>query len=245
MEQNILYSMGKEGASNLVSLLSESLKPVVDMHNSDRVICSCDSRGVYKPAGKARESPIDRLTWDTWSPSYTAGDWSLWRDHTLLTEALFYYLFHIFYIKNSFFDIKKSIFDMKNIFWYQELFLDVKKLNFRNQKLISWYQKIEYLISENLCFFYQKLFWYTKIDFFKSRNTGLTWDSPSYTAGGWPLWRVWTLLPPVYSRSRSISGSPRASTGPAPSAWIALRYSSYTRRTPAWCPSLWLLVRSA
>ena len=41
MEQNILYSMGKEGASNLVSLLSESLEPVVDMHNNDYVICSC------------------------------------------------------------------------------------------------------------------------------------------------------------------------------------------------------------
>ena len=42
MEQNILYSMGKEGASNLVSLLSESLEPVVDMHNiNDCVICSC------------------------------------------------------------------------------------------------------------------------------------------------------------------------------------------------------------
>ena len=35
MEQNILYSMGKEGASNLVSLLSESLEPVVNMHNND------------------------------------------------------------------------------------------------------------------------------------------------------------------------------------------------------------------
>ena len=34
--------MGKEGASNLVSLLSKSLEPVVDMHNNDRVICSCD-----------------------------------------------------------------------------------------------------------------------------------------------------------------------------------------------------------
>ena len=33
--------MGKEGASNLVSLLSKSLEPVVDMHNNDRVICSC------------------------------------------------------------------------------------------------------------------------------------------------------------------------------------------------------------
>ena len=33
--------MGKEGASNLVSLLSESLEPVVDMHNNDCVICSC------------------------------------------------------------------------------------------------------------------------------------------------------------------------------------------------------------
>ena len=41
MEQNILYSMGKEGASNLVSLLSKSLEPVVDMHNNDCVICSC------------------------------------------------------------------------------------------------------------------------------------------------------------------------------------------------------------
>ena len=41
MEQNILYSTGKEGASNLVSLLSESLEPVVDMHNNDCVICSC------------------------------------------------------------------------------------------------------------------------------------------------------------------------------------------------------------
>ena len=38
MEQNILYSMGKEGASNLVSLLSKSLEPVVDMHNNDCVI---------------------------------------------------------------------------------------------------------------------------------------------------------------------------------------------------------------
>ena len=35
--------MGKEGASNLVSLLSESLEPVVDMHNNDCVICSCGS----------------------------------------------------------------------------------------------------------------------------------------------------------------------------------------------------------
>ena len=41
MEQNILYSMGKEGDSNLVSILSKSLEPVVDMHNNDRVICSC------------------------------------------------------------------------------------------------------------------------------------------------------------------------------------------------------------
>ena len=41
MEQNISYSMGKEGASNLVSLLSESLEPVVYMHNNDCVICSC------------------------------------------------------------------------------------------------------------------------------------------------------------------------------------------------------------
>ena len=32
---------GKEGASNLVSLLSKSLEPEVDMHNNDRVICSC------------------------------------------------------------------------------------------------------------------------------------------------------------------------------------------------------------
>ena len=42
MEQNILYSMGKEGATTLVSLLSKSLEPVVDMHNNDSVICSCD-----------------------------------------------------------------------------------------------------------------------------------------------------------------------------------------------------------
>ena len=41
MEQNILYSVGKEGASNLVSLLSESLESVVDMHNNDCVISSC------------------------------------------------------------------------------------------------------------------------------------------------------------------------------------------------------------
>ena len=41
MEHNILNSMGKEGASNLVSLLSKSLEPVVDMHNNDCVICSC------------------------------------------------------------------------------------------------------------------------------------------------------------------------------------------------------------
>ena len=41
VEQNILYSMGKEGASNLVSLLSKSLEPFVDMHNNDRAICSC------------------------------------------------------------------------------------------------------------------------------------------------------------------------------------------------------------
>ena len=34
--------MGKEGASNLVSLLTKSLESVVDMHNNDRVICSCD-----------------------------------------------------------------------------------------------------------------------------------------------------------------------------------------------------------
>ena len=33
--------MGKEGAFNLVSLLSKSLEPVVEMHNNDRVICSC------------------------------------------------------------------------------------------------------------------------------------------------------------------------------------------------------------
>ena len=40
MEQNISYSIGKEGASNLVSLLSKSLEAVVDMHNNDRVsIC--------------------------------------------------------------------------------------------------------------------------------------------------------------------------------------------------------------
>ena len=41
MEQNILYSMGKEGASNLVSFLSESLEQVVYMHINGRVICSC------------------------------------------------------------------------------------------------------------------------------------------------------------------------------------------------------------
>ena len=33
--------MGKEGASNLVSLLSKSLEPVVDMHNNDCVFCIC------------------------------------------------------------------------------------------------------------------------------------------------------------------------------------------------------------
>ena len=33
--------MGKEGASNLVSLLSKSLEPVMDMHKNDCVICSC------------------------------------------------------------------------------------------------------------------------------------------------------------------------------------------------------------
>ena len=38
MEQNILYSMGKEGASNLVSLLSKPLEPVVDMHKNDRCV---------------------------------------------------------------------------------------------------------------------------------------------------------------------------------------------------------------
>ena len=41
MEHNILYAMGKKGASNLVSLLSTSLEPVVDMHKYDCVICSC------------------------------------------------------------------------------------------------------------------------------------------------------------------------------------------------------------
>ena len=41
MEHDILCSMGKEGASNLVSLLSKSLEPVAVMHNNDRVICSC------------------------------------------------------------------------------------------------------------------------------------------------------------------------------------------------------------
>ena len=47
MEQNILYSMGKEGASNLVTLLSESLEPVVDMHNNDCVICSCGCTSTF------------------------------------------------------------------------------------------------------------------------------------------------------------------------------------------------------
>ena len=46
MEHNILYSMGKEGASNLVSLISKSLELVVDMHNNDRVICSCECIGI-------------------------------------------------------------------------------------------------------------------------------------------------------------------------------------------------------
>ena len=46
MEQNILYSMGKEGASVLVSLLSELLEPVVDMHDNDCVICSCANTAV-------------------------------------------------------------------------------------------------------------------------------------------------------------------------------------------------------
>ena len=48
MEQNISYSTGKEGASNLVSLLSESLEPVVYMHNNDCVICSCARRAGEK-----------------------------------------------------------------------------------------------------------------------------------------------------------------------------------------------------
>ena len=55
MEQNILYSMGKEGASNLVSLLSESLEPVVDMHNNDNVICSCDYSWTFDKVVKAVE----------------------------------------------------------------------------------------------------------------------------------------------------------------------------------------------
>ena len=62
MEQNILYSMGKEGASNLVSLLSESLEPVVDMHNNDRVICSCGLTTEYKP-NKAGYSAIEISNW--------------------------------------------------------------------------------------------------------------------------------------------------------------------------------------
>ena len=35
--------MGKEGAANLVSLLSKSLEPASGgyMHNNDRIICSC------------------------------------------------------------------------------------------------------------------------------------------------------------------------------------------------------------
>ena len=42
--------MGKEGASNLVSLLSKSLEPVVDMHNNDCVICSCGYSWFAKPS---------------------------------------------------------------------------------------------------------------------------------------------------------------------------------------------------
>ena len=43
--------MGKEGASNLVSLLSKSLEPVVDMHNNDRVICSCEKNHEKRKTG--------------------------------------------------------------------------------------------------------------------------------------------------------------------------------------------------
>ena len=61
MEQNIIYSMGKEGASNLVSLLSKSLEPAVDMHNNDRVIFSCGSRGeVENVSGNQR---LGRKSW--------------------------------------------------------------------------------------------------------------------------------------------------------------------------------------
>ena len=51
MKQNISYSMGKEGASNLVSFLSKSLEPVVDMQNYDCVICSCGYSRLYLMVG--------------------------------------------------------------------------------------------------------------------------------------------------------------------------------------------------
>ena len=41
VEQNVLFSMGKEDTSNLMLLLSKSVEAEVDMHNNDRVICSC------------------------------------------------------------------------------------------------------------------------------------------------------------------------------------------------------------
>ena len=74
MEHNILYSMWKEGVSNLVSLLSKSLEPVVDMHNNDRVICSCAIRGslhYYSSAtfitqDKRTTITLIQVVYDTW-----------------------------------------------------------------------------------------------------------------------------------------------------------------------------------
>ena len=57
--------MGKEGASNLVSLLSKSLEPVVGMHNNDCVICSCESTvelGFMCPLEPQGDPPAVTLT---------------------------------------------------------------------------------------------------------------------------------------------------------------------------------------
>ena len=70
MEQNILYSMGKEGGHlqfkpSLVPLLSKSLEPVMDMHNNDCVICSCgwdnNCRELYNITGYNRTREIARV----------------------------------------------------------------------------------------------------------------------------------------------------------------------------------------
>ena len=48
--------MGKEDAFNLVSLLSKSLEPVVDMHNNYCVIYSCGSTVVWCNALKMTQT---------------------------------------------------------------------------------------------------------------------------------------------------------------------------------------------